>query len=1230
MDEGHEFEPEPELMIDEGSKIKLSEIKPLDVWAIIETYFRDNPNYKSQHQTDSFNEFIYSKTNGINYIIKRENPQLIYKDEQNGKYRYEISIYYGETIIDEGPQKGNLDNKENIYVSSPIEYLNKKSQYMYPNIARLKGYTYASSIFCNIGVIFKDTFEDRIVIKNFKKINIGTIPIMVKSKLCILNGMDAIRLTELGECPYDQGGYFIINGKEKVFLSQETKINDILYINKTSDEIIPMQAVIKSVSVEGFQSSRTNHIQLNRVKLPYVPSNMDVALHDSKYVYRITTRILGIEIMIPLFILFRALGQINDKDILKTIIYESDSKELQDELYELMSPSIKDSNMVMSQKGAYKFIAMHTKGKETINVIDILNHNFLPNYTNDFEKSYFLGYGVRKLLLTYCKGIKETDRDSYSYKRIDLAGSLLLELYRELWATFQRGVSLKIDTEYKYNFRQYGNDIINIINDENTKKIFNIKVMDTIMKSFGAVFGTAMSGRQGIVQDLNRNVMLGTLSHLRRLSYPMPSGSKMIGPRKLHNSQWGFVCPSESPDGGNVGIINHLSIMAQVSFNISTEGIIEALVDHGLLLLKTIIDRDLEDTSKVFVNGKWTGIHRDPEFLYRIMRLLKLNSIIHLYTSIYWDIEKNEIYIFSDSGRLLRPLLVLKKIGLKYTNKLIEGDYSYAKNWTRLIRGHMYDIEPELSIYDERYHRSELMNIKSKYPTSYLDFLEDSQSMIEYIDSMETESLFIAKDIYSIDKKYTHSEIHSSLILSAVTLNIPFPEHSQYPRNVFSSQQTKAAVGMYSSAYNTRFDTFAHILNYSQKPLVTTRFKKYTDVDKLPYGANAIVAIASFSGYNQEDAVILNKSSIERGIFQSLYFRSYSEKEELSNSGNRILFGNPLLHRDIENKQKINFDKLDENGVIREGVYVDANDAIIARCEYDKNTNKIIYVSGKTIKFGTTGIVDKVVVYKNKDNMRTCKIRIRKNKIPEIGDKFSSRPGQKGVCGMLLEHSEMPFTKDGIVPDIIVNPHAIPSRMTINQLLEVVLGKSSCLGGFLGDATPFQNNDIHDYAILMEKYGYEEWGNEVMYNGMNGEQLHTSIFIGPTYYQRLKYMVADKMHSRSTGPLQSLIKQPAHGRSNNGGGRIGEMERDSIISHGISSFLNESMMERSDKYTCPIDETTGLISNEHNEDTVSIHIPYAAKMFLQEMQTMSIAPRLETNTPINNPHIFEHLLNNFK
>ena len=366
-------------------------------------------------------------------------------------------------------------------------------------------------------------------------------------------------------------------------------------------------------------------------------------------------------------------------------------------------------------------------------------------------------------------------------------------------------------------------------------------------------------------------------------------------------------------------------------------------------------------------------------------------------------------------------------------------------------------------------------------------------------------------------------------------------------------------------------------------------------------------------------------------MFQSLYFRSYEDKEE-NNGERRIYFGNPNNIGNSKKKTMINFDKLDPNGIVREGEYVTSDDAIIAKCgkELNASGNIVQSISGKTIKFSTSGIVDKVIVTKNKDNLRTCKVRIRKNKIPTVGDKYSSRPGQKGMCGLVLEQHEMPFTKDGIVPDMIINPHAIPSRMTINQLLECVLGKSSCLGGFLGDATAFQNNDIHDYAKLMGKYGYEEWGNEVMYSGITGEQMKSSIFIGPTYYQRLKIMVADKIHSRGTGPLQNLTKQPAAGRSNNGGLRIGEMERDSILAHGISGFLKESMMERSDKFTVKINETNGLISNdEESEDIVSVDMPYAMKMLLQELQTMSIAPRLITNDSINNPMVHEYIEENF-
>ena len=1211
-----------------------SSAKKINPWILIDTYFRDNPYYKSQHQVDSYNEFVYSKLNGIEHLLKRENPQIIYKEPlEGGGYRYQITIYYAthiESLHDDLTiHKANEDN--NVYISSPVEYNDGESQYMFPNIARLKGYTYASAVLCNISVILQDTQAGTHEIKYFEKVHIGKIPIMIKSKLCMLDSMDSARLTEVGECPYDQGGYFIIKGKEKVILSQEKKINNILYTNSQNDEIVPMQSTLTSVSNEGFQSSRNNTFSLHRQLIP------DSPLISSEYkreVYRITVRILGINetparpLKIPLGILFRALGTISDKDILQTIIYDTDESTLQRDLFSLLEPSLKDNRPICDQRGAIKFLALHTKGQETIHVIELLMNNFLPTYKSNNEKAMYLGYSIRRLLLTRLGVVNETDRDSYSMKRIDLAGSLLSELYRELWSIFQRNVSLKIDTEYKFNFKQYGNNIMNLVSKDNIKKIFNPSCMDKLMKSFGSVFGTGLSGRQGIVQDLNRAAALATLSHIRRISFPLPAGSKTLGPRKLHNSQWGFVCPSESPDGGNVGIINHLSIFAQVSFNISSDGIYEALLDHGMKCMSNCIASDLCDTCKLFMNGTWVGIHKTPDYLYKLLRLLKLNGIIHPYTSIYWDNRINEMYIFCDGGRLLRPVYVVRGNGDKKTNPLIEGDYTYATTWQRTIRGYMYTIDPDISIYDETYYREELQDIKLKYP-DYMQYLQDMQAMIEYIDPLESEGLWIAKDVNTMDKPYTHCEIHSSLILSAVALNIPFPEHSQYPRNVFSCQQTKQAVGLYSSAYGTRFDTFAHVLNYPQKPLVTTRYKKYTDVDKLPYGTNCIVAIASYSGYNQEDGVILNKTSIDRGMFRSLYYRSYEASEEILSSGDRVYFGNPNYQSDIQTDGTTTYDKLDKNGFIREGEHVSDTDAIIGLCQEKRsedNTGRVTHVSSEKIKFSSSGIVDKVVVYKNSDNLRSCKIRIRKEKIPTIGDKYSSRPGQKGMCGMVLEQSEMPFTEDGIVPDMIINPHAIPSRMTINQLLEVVLGKSACLGGFLGDATAFQNNEIRDYATLMKTYGYESWGNEIMYSGITGEQLHTSIFIGPTYYQRLKIMVADKIHSRGEGPLQSLTRQPRAGRANNGGLRIGEMERDSILGHGMAGFMNESMMERSDKYNMTIDTKDGLLSNTKDEDNTEVQVPYSFKLLLQELQCMSLAPRLSTQTTQSTSTLYNSLL----
>ena len=1100
-------------------------------------------------------------------------------------------------------------------------------KYMFPNEARLKSLNYSMNIFCNIVVQTIDNIKNKIEYKNYSKINIGKIPIMLHSKACILNGLNSQNLTEIGECPYDKGGYFIIKGKEKVILSQEKRVDNIMYINKSSDSKIYLQCLLKSTSTKGYQSSRTNAISFIK---KYDKST-------NKYYDVINVRILGIGIgenanfKIPLFILFRALGIETDKQILDMIIYENDSDNLKNELLDNLLNTIKDSEPIYTQINAFKFLALQTKGKDNYNVIDILNNNFLPNYNkNNIAKAFFLGYSVRKLLLTYLGIIKQTDRDSYSYKRIDTAGTLLLELYRELWGKFRKKTSYKIDTEYKFNFQKSGNDIFNIINTDNFNSIFDNSIMNDINKSFGSTFGTGISARQGIVQDLNRLSMLGALSHVRRLVTPLPAGSKTMGPRKLHNSQWGFICPTESPDGANTGLYNHLSIISTISFNISGDGIYDCLIEHNMLNLNEIVCSDIYIYTKIFLNGKWIGLHRDPEFLFRLLKLLKINSIINIYTSITWDIKKNEFYIFTDTGRIIRPIIKLKydKSGNKYSD-LINGDLSLLKDWKTLVHGYMYTLDKNISVYDDVYHKDILNNIKDDHKDEYLTFLENSGAPLEFIDPLESEYAFICRDIYGINRDYTHCEIHSSLMLSPSSLQIPFPEHSQYPRNVFSCQQTKQAIGIYCSSYNSRFDTSSNVLYYPQRAIVCTRYKKYNNVDKLSNGMNIVVAIASYSGYNQEDSIIVNSSSIERGLFNNMSFKSYEFNETMDDNEIVSRFFNPKNLKDVLKDNINNYDKLDDNGIVKEGEYVDFDDIVVSftKTKILPDGTEINNVYGEKIKFMTSGIVDRVIVIKNSDGLRKCKIRIFKNKIPEIGDKYASRCGQKGMCGMLLNQSDMPFTKDGIVPDLMINPHAIPSRMTINQLLEVVLGKSSILTGRFGDATPFLNNRVEDYTNILEKCNYEKHGDEIMYSGITGDQIHTSIFIGPTYYQRLKIMVADKMFSRATGPLQNLTRQPAEGRGNQGGLRIGEMERDSILSHGVSGFLNESMMERADKYSVQIDKYTGLISydDKPKDDKNIIQIPYASKLLIQELQTMSIAPRLVTKVDIDNPILFEHM-----
>lgn len=431
----------------------------------------------------------------------------------------------------------------------------------------------------------------------------------------------------------------------------------------------------------------------------------------------------------------------------------------------------------------------------------------------------------------------------------------------------------------------------------------------------------------------------------------------------------------------------------------------------------------------------------------------------------------------------------------------------------------------------------------------------------------------------------------------------------------------KQALGIYSSNFNKRIDTMGNILNYAQKPLVYTKLSQYTHVNTMPSGTNAVVAIMTHTGFNQEDSVIINQSALDRGLFTSTYYKSFKDQCTKNHStGEEEIFANPV-NMGAEISKPGSYEKIDESGFVAKNTYVDSRDVVIGKVVPKKVNGNIVYQdTSVSLKPNDEGYVDMNYMGVNNDGYKFCNMRLRKNRKPEIGDKLASRSAQKGCVGMIYRHQDMPFTKDGIVPDIIMNPHAIPSRMTMAQLMECIMGKASCHIGACGDSTPFTQCSVESIAKVLETSGMERYGNEIMYNGRTGEQIKTEIFIGPTYYQRLKHMVTDKIHARgSNGPIVMLTRQPSEGRARNGGLRLGEMERDCLIGHGISKFLKEKMLDTSDNYrvfickSCGITASANPLKNVYkcsfcktSTDIVQVRIPYAFKLLSQELQTMNI------------------------
>ena len=592
--------------------------------------------------------------------------------------------------------------------------------------------------------------------------------------------------------------------------------------------------------------------------------------------------------------------------------------------------------------------------------------------------------------------------------------------------------------------------------------------------------------------------------------------------------------------------------------------------------------------TKIYINGELLGSCEDPiEFTQQMREKRRNGEVSHEMNITYYE-DNNEIYIFNDPGRARRPLLIVKDgvplLKDDHLDKVASGKLS----WDDLIE----------------------------------------KGYIEYLDAEEEENSYIAMSLAELNEDHTHLEIDPATMLGICAGIIPFSDHNSSPRNTMEAGMTKQALGLYVSNYALRTDTRAHLLHHPQTPIVKTRIIDSTNYDLRPSGQNFVVALMSYEGYNMEDAMVINKGALERGLARSSFFRAYDTSEKRYAGGQVDKFEVP--NQDVKGYRSDDaYRFLDEDGVINPESEVNSGDVLIGKTspprfleeEYGTIADRRRETS-VTVRHGEKGIVDAVLLSETVEGSRLAKIRVRDTRQPEFGDKFASRHGQKGVIGLILSPEDLPFTEFGVVPDLIVNPHAIPSRMSIGQVLEMVAGKAGCLEGLRVDATPFNQTLEDEIKQTLIDNGFESAGCESLYSGVTGERLDAEIFVGVAYYQKLHHMTTDKVYARSRGPVQVLTRQPTEGRAREGGLRFGEMERDCLIAHGAALTLKERLLDESDKYEAIVCENCGMLAvyDRHKNkkycpicgdvETYPVEISYAFKLLLDELKSLCIFPKL--------------------
>jgi len=1101
-------------------------------WPVIQDILK-REGIARQH-LNSFDEFL---ERGLQSIIN-EVGQI---DIENAEYPYKIQL--GKVKLQQ-PRMMELDGS--ITHITPAE-------------ARLRNVSYSAPVMMEASVV-----EDGKILES-RFVHIGDVPVMAKSNACILHNFSTQKLVEHGEDPNDPGGYFIINGSERVIVGlEDLSYNKIIVDRETVGGNIVHKAKVYS-SIVGY-----------RAKLELVMKNDGL----------IVARIPGSPVDIPVVTLMRSLGLESDREIAAAV---SLVDELQDELegsFEKAGdvPTAKDAIVYISKRIAPGMLEeFQIKRAETL-----LDWGLLPHLgkhpENRKEKAQFLGEAACKLLELKLGWIKPDDKDHYGNKVIKFAGQMLADLFRTAFRNLVR--------DMKYQLERSGQKRgINAVAAAIRPGIITDKLNNAIAT------GNWGRGRVGVTQLLDRTNYLSTISHLRRIQSPLSRTQPNFEARDLHATHFGRICPSETPEGSNCGLVKNLALSGIISVNVPSEEIVEKLYDLGTVHFFDAKEDLKKDGTRIFVDGRLIGYYKDGEELAASLRDLRRNSKIHPHVGV--SFHKSEIegstrrlYVNCNAGRVLRPLIIIT------------------------------DGKPLLT--------AELLDKISKKLVSWTDLLR--MGVLEMIDANEEENCFVTLDDRDT-KKHTHLEVFPPAILGAGASIIPYPEHNQSPRNTYESAMAKQSLGFSTPMMNTSTYVRQHFMLYPQVPAVNTKAMKLLGLEDRPAGQNCVVAVLPFDGYNIEDAIVLSKASVDRGLGRTFFFRIYDAEAKQYPGGMRDNFEIPNAEDNIRGyKGERAYRLLEEDGVVAAESPVKGGDILIGKTspprfmeEYREFESSGPYRRDTSVgvRPSETGVVDTVVMTQSNEGGKMYKIRARDMRIPEIGDKFASRHGQKGILGILAKAEDLPYTANGMSPDVLINPHAFPSRMTVGMMMESICGKSAALRGKRFDGSAFVGEKMDEVKEVMDAHNFKYSGKEIMYDGRTGKAFPVEVFIGVVYYQKLHHMVADKIHARARGQVQMLTKQPTEGRARGGGLRFGEMERDCLIAYGASMILKDRLLDESDKSDIFVCERCGLVAYHDVKQrkyvcrvcgdkakVSSVSVAYAFKLLLQEMQSLNVAPRL--------------------